>query len=335
MGSSRSTRMVIATVCSLVLVLIQLGFCTEVDYNTGTAGWENAPEASAYSSDSSNINYLPQERNQYGQGVLTPISKDLSGSSTLGTLFSEDEDPIYAAEHFPKRQYRRRRRKNKLKKKKRPVLEYYDDYDSEYYDRDDVLHGYFASKDDGYSAPKAPSSGYSAPSSGYEAPSSEYGAPSYESAPSYNAPSYGGDDDGFNDFLNALAAFLPIGLFLAAIPPNLITISTKKKRSLTEGYGDQAELSNHVDTTTTTEYHYPFLERISEIGFSKMMSDVECQKRVFCEMSLKGMKDEDANTVQKAFNYFVLLMPKSFRKFYGTTDIFLNMKEGNCSVFQC
>ena len=106
------------------------------------------------------------------------------------------------------------------------VLEYYDDYDSEYYDRDDVLHGYFASKDDGYSAPKAPSSGYSAPSSGYEAPSSEYGAPSYESAPSYNAPSYGGDDDGFNDFLNALAAFLPIGLFLAAIPPNLITIST-------------------------------------------------------------------------------------------------------------
>ena len=34
-------------------------------------------------------------------------------------------------------------------------------------------------------------------------------------------------DDGFNDFLNALAAFLPIGLFLAAIPPNIITINTK------------------------------------------------------------------------------------------------------------
>ena len=52
---------------------------------------------------------------------MTPLSKDLSGSSTLGTLFSsEDEDPIYAAEHFPKRKYRRRRRKNKLKKKKRP-----------------------------------------------------------------------------------------------------------------------------------------------------------------------------------------------------------------------
>merc|ERR1711879_821949 len=261
MGSSRSTRMVIATVCSLVLVLIQLGFCTEVDYNTGTAGWENAPEASAYSSDSSNINYLPQERNQYGQGVLTPLSKDLSGSSTLGTLSSEDEDPIYAAEHFPKRKYRRRRRKNKLKKKKRPVLEYYDDYDSEYYDRDDVLHGYFASKDDGYSAPKAPSSGYSAPSSGYEAPSSEYGAPSYESAPSYNAPSYGGDDDGFNDFLNALAAFLPIGLFLAAIPPNLIVINSTARRKREA----EDSLLNSVDAVATEEDR-PVLRRIAALG---------------------------------------------------------------------
>ena len=32
--------------------------------------------------------------------------------------------------------------------------------------------------------------------------------------------------DSFNDFLNALAAFLPIGLFLAAIPPNLIVINS-------------------------------------------------------------------------------------------------------------
>ena len=102
-------------------------------------------------------------------------------------------------------------------------FDYYDD-DYEYYDRDD-----------GYGSPKAPSSsydapssGYSAPSSGYDAPSSGYDAPSYSSAPSssYGAPSYGGDGDGFNEFLNALAAFLPIGLFLAAIPPNLITIST-------------------------------------------------------------------------------------------------------------
>jgi len=325
MGSSRSTRMVIATVCSLVLVLIQLGFCTEVDYNTGTAGWENAPEASAYSSDSSNINYLPQERNQYGQGVLTPLSKDLSGSSTLGTLFSEDEDPIYAAEHFPKRKYRRRRRKNKLKKKKRPVLEYYDDYDSEYYDRDDVLHGYFASKDDGYSAPKAPSSGYSAPSSGYEAPSSEYGAPSYESAPSYNAPSYGGDDDGFNDFLNALAAFLPIGLFLAAIPPNLITISTKKKRSI---QSNEVEQDDHQIDQEEEKATYPFINRILHMGIDEFWNNPQCQQKIYCEMSQMGHTSQ-GNWVQKSMAFATIMFPTNLM------DIIDVAKNGDCNALQC
>merc|ERR1712183_865040 len=62
--------------------------------------------------------------------------------------------------------------------------------------------------------------------SGYSPPSSSYEAPSY-SPPSYEA--YGGGKDGFNDFLNALAAFLPIGLFLAAIPPNLIVINSRRR----------------------------------------------------------------------------------------------------------
>merc|ERR1711941_238314 len=304
MGSSRSTRMVIATVCSLVLVLIQLGLCTEVDYNTGTAGWENASEASAYSSDSSNINYLPQERNQYGQGVLTPLSKDLSGSSTLGTLFSEDEDPIYAAEHFPKRKYRRRRRKNKLKKKKRPVLEYYDDYDSEYYDRDDVLHGYFASKDDGYSAPRAPS---------------------YESAPSYNAPSYGGDDDGFNDFLNALAAFLPIGLFLAAIPPNLITISTKKKRSI---QSNEVEQDNHQIDQEEEKATYPFINRILHMGIDEFWNNPQCQQKIYCEMSQMGHTSQ-GNWVQKSMAFATIMFPTNLM------DIIDVAKNGDCNALQC
>ena len=65
-------------------------------------------------------------------------------------------------------------------------------------------------RDDGYGSPKAPS--YSAPAPSYEAPAPQYSAPS----DSYGAPSHSGGGDGFNDFLNALAAFLPIGLFLAA-----------------------------------------------------------------------------------------------------------------------
>jgi len=39
-------------------------------------------------------------------------------------------------------------------------------------------------------------------------------------------PSFSYRNSAFADYLNALAAFLPIGLFLAAIPPNLVTINT-------------------------------------------------------------------------------------------------------------
>ena len=61
-------------------------------------------------------------------------------------------------------------------------------------------------------------------------------------APSYSAPSYGGGGKDFDDFLNALAAFLPIALFLAAIPPNLVVVNDRKKRSLT----DSSETSGNI-----------------------------------------------------------------------------------------
>ena len=61
-------------------------------------------------------------------------------------------------------------------------------------------------------------------------------------APSYSAPSYGGGGKDFDDFLNALAAFLPIALFLAAIPPNLVVVNDRKKRSLS----DSSETSGNI-----------------------------------------------------------------------------------------
>merc|ERR1712048_38689 len=95
--------------------------------------------------------------------------------------------------------------------------------------------------------------GYGPPSSSYEAPSyNSYEPPSYESpsySPSYEA--YGGGKDNFNDFLNALAAFLPIGLFLAAIPPNLIVINSRRRRD-TEGCelsGDSLSISRGDQST--------------------------------------------------------------------------------------
>jgi hypothetical protein len=72
------------------------------------------------------------------------------------------------------------------------------------------------------------------------------------------------------------------------------------------------EESNEVESGT--KYLYPFLDRISEIGFDKYWSDSECQKLLFCEMAEKGGADgqddddqSEANMVQKVFNYVAIL----------------------------
>ena len=68
----------------------------------------------------------------------------------------------------------------------------------------------------------------------------------------------------------------------------------KKKRSV----GDELE-------TTMT---YPFLERIELIGFDQLMSNVDCQKQLFCDMSIRGQDPDRANKVQKVFNAMAVLL---------------------------
>merc|ERR1739838_1233285 len=160
---------------------------------------------------------------------------DMSASESkieAEALIASEPDPESRMEPYRRRRnkYRTKKRKNRYEQKPSiPSQDFYEDkvYDDTYYDRDSS----YQAPSSGY---KAPSSSYDAPSS-YEAPSYEapsYDPPSYKPAPTYEAPSYsgGGGGDSFNDFLNALAAFLPIGLFLAAIPPNLIVINSRRKR---------------------------------------------------------------------------------------------------------
>jgi len=229
-----------------------------------------------------------------------------------------------------------RRRKNKYRTKKRknrydypPSQDFYEDkvYDDTYYDRDSS----YSPPSSGY---KAPSSSYDAPSSyeapayeapSYEAPSYEapsYDPPSYKPAPSYEAPAYsGGGGDSFNDFLNALAAFLPIGLFLAAIPPNLIVINSRRKRAAED------EMYNSL------EYHYPIMEKINRIGFSRL-SEPKCQKEIFCEIAEMG-SNEEANTVQKMFAYAASLTPDFIAEKVGVKDVIEATRDGRCRKFEC
>jgi len=217
---------------------------------------------------------------------------------------------------------RLRRRKNRYRMKKRPAyIDYEQQIDEErYYDRD------------GPAAVDEYDSSYSA--SSYEAPldSNNYAAPSYEgpsyAAPSYSAPSYtaydGGAKDTFNDFLNALAAFLPIGLFLAAIPPNLIVINSARKKR-------ESEMEN--ENSLLSSYSYPFMNKIGSLGFSGLQ-DPACQQRMLCEMGLLGATDT-ANSVQKMVAYAAALTPDSLSQVFRAKDVFQAVRTQSCEKFKC
>merc|ERR1711971_75737 len=242
---------------------------------------------------------------------------DLSASEThydslpysdLGS--SSPGDAESRAEPMRRRKYRRRRRKNRYENLVVPSQDYGDTLaDNQLYDRD--------------SSYKAPSANYAAPDTSYEAPSySSYGAPKYE--PNYS-PSYegysGGGKDNFNDFLNALAAFLPIGLFLAAIPPNLIVINSRRKRSTDE------EDYNSVETV------FPFLEKINKIGFEHL-NDVKCQKELFCEMVVMG-NSKEANFVQSSLAAMVHYTPTFVANAFGLKKVLQATEDKECHQFKC
>merc|ERR1712050_318563 len=308
-------------VCMVVMVVIGVESTEEQDapYSWSALSFLSSQNNNKRSADDSKESSLSEADDMFGS----------ESKIEAAALIASEPDPESRMNPY-------RRRKNKYAASV-PNQDFYEDkiYDDTYYDRDSSYSaptsGYKPPSDtydapSSYEAPayEAPSPSYEAPS--YEAPSYEapsYDPPSYKPAPSYEAPSYsgGGGGDCFNDFLNALAAFLPIGLFLAAIPPNLIVINSRRKR--------QAE----DEMYNTLESSYPFMDKINTMVFSRL-SETDCQKELFCEMAEMGSKQE-ANTVQKLFAYAVSLTPDFLADMAGVKDVFEATREGRCRKFKC
>merc|ERR1711934_436297 len=160
--------------------------------------------------------------------------------------------------------------------------------------------------------------------SGYDAPPQSYDSPAFaESSPSYSGG--GGGKDSFNDFLNALAAFLPIGLFLAAIPPNLIVInSTARRKRETED-----SLLNSLDAPAMER---PILRRIASLG--PAMWRTECQAQILCEMVRLGRLPE-GNSIQRMFASTAANTSDFAANLLGLSDTFQASRDGDCSKFKC
>merc|ERR1712037_320272 len=271
--------------------------------SSSQTSWSNlgllSSQASKRSVEDSHESFLADD-------MVTSASDNLSETDNSYDLADFKSPESRVEPHRRRKKYRTRRRKNRYEP---PLVVPSPDNqlaDNVLYERD---------------------SGYSPPSSSYEAPSyNSYEAPAYESpsySPSYEA--YGGGKDGFNDFLNALAAFLPIGLFLAAIPPNLIVINSRRRRDT--GGEFEADV-NSVETV------FPFLEEISQLGGMKRLNEIECQKKLFCEMAARGLS-EQGNFVQNTLGSVVSHTPAFLANMAGLEDLFQVAKAGDCAEFQC
>jgi len=257
-----------------------------------------------------------QEGNMVSDNDIDSVG--LTGTGT-GVESGEDYETFLTAESDPEGRIRPYRRKNRFKKRRKQSQDYYSKNN--------------LNRDSGYSAPSygAPSSSYKAPSSSYEAPSS-YDAPLSYEAPSYTGPDYGAPQDPyngentFNDFLNALAAFLPIGLFLAAIPPNLIVINSRRKRGV-----ELEENGNSLEKV----FSFPFLERIEDIGgFGQLSRNSECQAQLFCLLSSRGLQQE-ANSIQRLLGYSLNYTPQLVARILNLETVLEASIAGNCEQFKC
>merc|ERR1712045_609528 len=224
---------------------------------------------------------------------LYPLAEDMEMSSR----YEEAEYEEYGEEAEARIEPFRRRRKPYRRRMKPKPTSSQDFYSGDYTDRD----------------------------SGYNAPQQSYDSPTYaESSSSYSG---GGGKDSFDDFLNALAAFLPIGLFLAAIPPNLIVInSTARRKRETEDL-----VLNSVEAVATDEDR-PVLRRIAALGSA--MWKPECQAEIFCQMVKLGQLPE-GNSVQRIFAATAIHAPDFATNLLGLGDTFQASREGDCTKFKC
>merc|ERR1712113_269373 len=224
---------------------------------------------------------------------LYPMAEDMEMSSS----YDEPEYEEYAEEAEARIEPFRRRRKPYRRRRKPKPPPSQDFYSGDYTDRD----------------------------SGYNAPQQSYDSPAFaESSPSYSG---GGGKDSFNDFLNALAAFLPIGLFLAAIPPNLIVINSTARRKREA----EDSLLNSVDAVATEEER-PVLRRIAALGSA--MWKPECRAEIFCQMVQLGQLPE-GNSVQRMFAATAIHAPGFATNLLGLGGTFQASREGDCAKFKC
>ncbi|PSN44521.1 hypothetical protein C0J52_14690 [Blattella germanica] len=128
--------------------------------------------------------------------------------------------------------------------------------------------------------------------------------------------------------LNMLAAFIPLGLFLAALPPNVLTINTTTPDLPSRQRSVDQEDSSELDIMS-----FPILDLLDKYGIESL-DDPECENRIFCEMSRLG-REPTGNIIQKAFWHLAQDTPDKTADAMGMRELFKAVRTDACSIYRC
>ncbi|CAG0888155.1 unnamed protein product [Cyprideis torosa] len=137
---------------------------------------------------------------------------------------------------------------------------------------------------------------------------------------------YGGGEfysGGLRPLIKTIGAFLPLGLLLAALPPNVINLTVRRKRSA----------DGVIRTEPEVMYTNPVLEMIEANGLDSLESP-NCQRRVLCELAVLGHKPE-GNSVQKFLWNVANMVPDLLSSTMGLRDTFRAVRAESCQQFYC
>ncbi|XP_076043828.1 uncharacterized protein LOC143026922 [Oratosquilla oratoria] len=173
-------------------------------------------------------------------------------------------------------------------------------------------------------------SSYGAPdaygSSGSASGASSY--VSYQPAPHYHghhSPSRGDhveDEWSFTDLMYDVAvSVIPMSLLLSSLPAGFFTLPIRRRE-----FPDNSIFGSDFDTSQ--------IPLLSSLMIENLFNDPECQRKLFCEVSLIG-QDENATLTQRAIYYVASLTPDYIADRFGVGNLFRASRDGACSAFRC
>ncbi|XP_065345585.1 uncharacterized protein LOC135943104 [Cloeon dipterum] len=186
-----------------------------------------------------------------------------------------------------------------------------------------------------YTYEAAPSGSFAVPA--YEEPPYPYGGKTAHVSPhkfgfgklDLHNSLFRHDGSPWKKIVKILTAAIPIGLFLAALPPNVVHINATQT---VKPLGTVQKQRSTEDGPVIESF--PVLEMIEKHGGFKALNKDECDAFLFCQIARLG-KEASANSVQQGFWAVAHETPAPLAELLNVGTLFKAVRDDACNFYNC